>query len=354
MALAIVAAAALLAIAANVSYAPGLRDERGKALRKTDSAITELIAIDVNGSKQWITVRAQNKDAPVLLFVHGGPGSPETTMARKYFAGKLEREFVIVCWEERGSGKSFGAGKDKTLTVDTMLDDAVVVVDYLRARFNKEKIYLVGHSWGTTLGTLLVARHPEKFEAVCSIGQVVYGMDNEKVSYQWAMEQAKARNDVKGIKALESIAGYGVDPRVNWMKSIITERNWLGKYGGATGHDPSFMNDMIVDMLFFSPEYTLMNKVNYVRGSMKSLTDLWPSELEIDLRKEVPRINVPILMIAGRYDYNTPCTLAEAYFNQLAAPKKKFVWFENSAHSPCFEEPAKFADEVSNFFLAGK
>jgi len=179
-------------------------------------------------------------------------------------------------------------------------------------------------------------------------------MDNDKASYAWTMEQAKARNDAKGMKALESIAEYGADPRVDWMKSIMTERKWLGTYGGATGHDPGFLGEMIAEILLLSPEYTFMDKVNYLRGSQKSLIDLWPSELEMDLRKEVPRIDVPILMIAGRYDYNTPCTLAEAYYNQLAAPKKKFVWFENSAHSPCFEEPSKFADELTSFFLAGK
>jgi pimeloyl-ACP methyl ester carboxylesterase len=347
----IAGAAAILAVLANVTYAPALRDENGKKIAKGEKAVAELIAIDVNGSRQWISVRGQDRDAPVLLFVHGGPGSPETTMTRKYFAGKIEKNFVVVSWEQRGSAKSYDARGATPLTIDAMVEDGRAVTDYLRDRFGKDKIYLAGHSWGTTLGSLLVSKYPEKFAGYCAIGQVVYGVDNERISYAWALEQARARGDAKGIKALESIAEYGENPRVDWMRRIMLERKWLGVYGGATGHDPSYMNRLIIDAMFLSPEYSFMDKVNFLRGSMQSLRDLWPAELETDLRKEVPRLSVPVLMIAGRYDFNTPCTLAESYFSGLEAPEKKFVWFENSAHSPCFEESAKFADVLTDFFL---
>jgi pimeloyl-ACP methyl ester carboxylesterase len=234
-----------------------------------------------------------------------------------------------------------------------MVDDARAVADYLRARFGKEKIYLVGHSWGTMLGSLLVVRYPEKFAGWCAIGQVVYGVDNERVSYAWTLGQARVRGDAKGIKALEAIAGYGEDPHTDWARNIMIERKWLGAYGGATGHDPSFERALVADVVV-SPEYTLVDKVNFLRGSRRSLNDLWPAVLDLDVRKEASRIEVPVLMIAGRYDYNTPCSLAESYFNQLAAPRKEFAWFEHSAHAPCFEEPAKFADVVTAFFLEGK
>jgi len=185
----------------------------------------------------------------------------------------------------------------------------------------------------------------------CGIGQLVSGLENERISYAWALAQAKQRGDAKGIKALESIAMYGKNPaEPDWMKHIMTERNWLNAYGGATGHDPKFMNHMIRNVLL-APEYTFMDKVNYIRGNRSSLRTMWNGVLQRDLRKEVPRLEVPVMIAAGRFDYNVPSPLAESYFLMLEAPRKSFVWFENSAHSPCFEEPVKFADEVTAFFL---
>lgn len=347
--LAVIAVA--LVILASVNYAPALKDENGKKIAKSEQSITELIEIDVNGSRQWISIRGQNKDSPVLLFLHGGPGSPVLTMTRQYFNGKIEQNFVVVNWEQRGASKSYAAGANETLTIDTMINDACEVIDYLRTRFGKDKVYIVGHSWGSLLGTLVASKFPEKIAGYCGIGQLVYGVDNERISYAWTMEQARARSDTKGIKALEAIAEYGENPRVDWQRRMTIERKWLGEYGGAMGHSPSFMRNMIMSMGFFSPEYSFMDIVNFLRGNKKSLNDLWLSILEIDLRIEVPRLDVPVLMTTGRYDYNTPCTLAEDYFNQLESPKKDFVWFENSAHSPCFEEPEKFADELIRFFL---
>jgi len=352
--LAVAAVVAALVIWSFVYWAPPLRDASGKRLPKAEGQIVELTAVPINGAKQWITVRAQNKDAPVLLFLHGGPGSPETTLLSKTFGGTLERDFVVVTWDQRGAGKSFAAAKGKTLTIDQMVADTLNLVDYLRARFGKNKVFIVGHSWGSLLGTLFTARYPDRVAAYCGIGQLVSGMENEKESYRWALAQAKSRGDAKGIKALEAIAAYGDDPSAaGWDKAIMIERNWLNVYGGATGHDPSFMGKMVSSVVF-APEYSFWDTINYVRGNMKGLTDMWQSILLQDLRVSVTSLEVPVMVAAGRWDYNTPCTLAETYFNALEAPRKKLVWFENSAHSPCFEESAKFAEELTAFFLEGK
>lgn len=338
-------------ILANVSWAPALRDAGGKRIKKNDRQIAELLDININGSQQWISIRGTNRDAPVLLFLHGGPGSPEMTMTRKFFAGALEDSFVVVSWDQRGAGKSFRAGKGQTLTLNGIVEDARAVVEYLCDRFGQDKIFIVGHSWGTLVGTLLSSRYPEHIAAYCGVGQLVSGMENEKSSYAWTLEQARQRGDKKGIKALESISSYGENPAgSDYMKHIMVERKWLNRYGGESGHDPSFRGQLALTVIF-APEYTFMDTVNFLRGSMNSLKAMWMSVLESDLRELVPRLEVPVLIIAGRYDYNVPSPLAESYFQTLTAPRKRFVWFENSAHSPCFEEPQKFAEEVSSFFL---
>jgi len=347
----IVVLGAILVALANISHAPALRDENGKKIAKTDKNIAELIPIEVNGSKQWISVRGMDRDAPVLLFIHGGPGSAEMTLMREYFGGGLERAFVVVGWDQRGAAKSYNAAKGTVLSIDSTIEDALAVVDYLRDRFAKDKVFVVGHSWGTLIGTLLTSRYPDRVAGYCGIGQLVSGIENEKTSYAWALAQAKQRGDAKGIKALEGISTYGENPaEPDWMKHIMTERNWLNTYGGATGHDPSFIGHMIRNVLL-APEYTFMDKVNYIRGNRGSLSTMWNSVLQCDLRRDVSRLEVPVLIAAGRFDYNVPSPLAEAYFTTLEAPRKRFVWFENSAHSPCFEESEKFADEVKAFFL---
>jgi pimeloyl-ACP methyl ester carboxylesterase len=339
------------AILANISGAPALRDQNGKKTPKTEQTIVELLPIHVNGSKQWISIRGMDRAAPVLLFIHGGPGSPEMTMMREYFGGGLERSFVVVGWDQRGAAKSFNAAKGTALTIDSTIEDARAVIDYLRARFGKEKVFVVGHSWGSLVGTLLTSKYPDRIAGYCGVGQLVYGIDNEKVSYAWALERAKERGDAKGIKALESIAVYGENPaEPDRLKHLMIERKWLNAYGGATGHDPSFLGHMLGNVLL-APEYTFMDKVNYMRGNMGSLKAMWDSVLEHDLGKEVPRLEVPVMFAAGRYDYNVPSPLAESYFQTLEAPRKRFVWFENSAHSPCFEEPVKFSEELTAFFL---
>jgi pimeloyl-ACP methyl ester carboxylesterase len=347
----VVCAVVLWILSTRLFYAPPLRDKNGKRLPASASSIASLERVKINGSWQWIALRGQDRNAPVLLFLHGGPGSPETPMTRKYFSGNLEASFVVVSWDQRGAGKSFSARGTEKLTLDLMIADTLALVDLLCGRFHKDKIYLAGHSWGSLLGTLFTERYPELVAAYCGIGQLASGIDNEKTSYRWALAQAKMRGDHKGIQALEAIAAYGENPaEPAWMKDLMVERKWLGVYGGAGVHAPSFMQKL-VKVILFAPEYSLRDKINFLRGSLVSLKDLWLTVLKQDVRVSVPRLPVPVMIAAGRFDYNTPCTLALAYYEQLEAPRKEFIWFEESAHSPCFEESERFARELTRFFL---
>lgn len=313
----------------------------------------ELEAIELNGTRQWIGLAGRERKAPVLLFLHGGPGMPEIAAMRRHFPPVLQERFTIVGWDQRGAGKSFRAAAGVHLSLDLMLGDLLALVDLLRARFAQERIFIVGHSWGSILGALFASSHHERVAAYVGIGQVVNGIENEQESYRWALEQARSRGKAAAIRGLEAIASYGEDPLAgDWLRNLRAERKWLSAMGGGTGHDPAFNGRFIRGMLMYSG-YSLADKVNCVRGGFGSIRQLWPEIMALDLLKTAPRIDAPVALFSGRYDYNTPLPLAEAYLAALAAPRKELVVFEESAHSPCYEEPERFAAELVRFCLEG-
>ena len=127
------------------------------------AGIEALEQIDVGGTKQWISIRGLNKANPVLLVLHGGPGSP-LTAASWAFQKPWEDFFTVVEWDQRGAGKNFlatdTAAVGGTLSNERLARDADEVVAYLRKRLHKDKIVVLGYSWGTILGTRLAKRRP--------------------------------------------------------------------------------------------------------------------------------------------------------------------------------------------------
>ncbi len=330
---------------------PPLRDPSGSRLRAGPESLVALESIELGGVTQWLSLRGRDRKAPILLCLHGGPGSPETPLVRKHAAGLLEESFLVVAWEQRGAGKSYHAGDGQALSLDLMLSDLLALVDWLRARFAKEKIFILGHSWGSLLGILFAQAHPEKVAAFASVGQFVAGPDNEKESYRWTLEQARARKVQKAIKELSGLAWYGEDPLGgDWKRAIKVERRWLYKMGGGIGHDRLSMLRFAWTIIS-GPEYTFSDRLSYLKGSERSLAQLWPEVMGIDLRKSLPRLEVPAFFFLGRWDWTTPSSLASDYLRALEAPKKDEVWFEASAHSPCYEEPGKFGAELVRLFL---
>jgi len=162
---------------------------------ESNRGIESLELIELNGSIQWIYLRGHDTANPVLLFLHGGPGTVELPVARQ-FGLEVEKHFTVVHWDQRGAGKSRSeVFAESDLTVRTHLDDTLALVNQLRARFDQDKIYLVGHSWGSVLGTLIVRDHPDLFHAYVGMGQVVNMLDNETVSLRFVRERAEAEGN---------------------------------------------------------------------------------------------------------------------------------------------------------------
>lgn len=293
--------------------------------------------ITVNGDRQNIRVRSQSADLPVLLFLHGGPGVCDRNWVMKY-QSDLSEVCTMVCWDQRASGKSCTeASLNGSITVEMMIEDACAVVDELCRRFGKEKIYIVGHSWGSILGVMLTKRIPEKIAYYIGMGQFVEGAENERLSYEFCLNEARRVGDDKVVAKLEK--GAPVNGMYPDKDAMMLQRDCLTKYGGAEYHCREGIVKSLLIPLIKSDEYSLPELVKYARGALTLPDKLWGEVIANNFFETASKLDVPVLITQGRHDYNTPSEIVSRWIDMLDAPAKEIVWFEESAHSPIKEEP---------------
>jgi pimeloyl-ACP methyl ester carboxylesterase len=308
--------------------------------RAHPNGLATLEQVPVNGTRQWVLVRSENVTNPVVLFVHGGPGTSQLTLMRRNTRA-LETSFTVVNWDQRRAGKSFAAGRDRaSLNMAQFVDDVIALSSYLAQRFRQDRILLVGHSWGSAIGMLAVSRRPDLFAAYVGIGQASRVAESEEISYAWTLEQARMAGDRSSVKKLTDI---GPPPYTgNWRSKFITERRLLGRYGGEYYGSRRGAFGVVLRNLLISREYTLVDRVNFFRGILQSVDAVFPELYRTDLFVEVPEVEIPVYFCLGRHDYEVPSILAARYFEALNAPRKQLVWFESSAHMPNTEEKDTF------------
>jgi pimeloyl-ACP methyl ester carboxylesterase len=312
------------------------------------NGINTLEPVRLGGIDQWIEVRGQDVANPILLFIHGGPGIAFIPLSGS-FQGPWEKYFTVVQWDQRGAGKTF-ASNDKelqrrTLNLPQMERDTLDVVNYLRSRFHRDKIFVLGHSWGSILGLWLAHEHPELIYAYVGTGQVVNMARNEEVGYKDALQQARASHNEQAVKELESIAPY--PPAKFELSKGFVVRHWEGALLGPPPGSPQFLNiKRLLFDVFSSPEYSLADDYGFIRGQALSL-NVFPQQLEsVDLTQLGPGFRAPLFFFEGRYDPFCRPSLVWDYDQRITAPEKQFVWFENSGHFPFFEEQQKFTEEL--------
>ena len=313
---------------------------------KIDSpeGIETLELVELNGLKQWVKIRGHDTNNPILLYLHGGPGMPELPFSH-LFDLEIEKHFAVVHWDQRGSGKTRRQGfSNKDLTVPVFIDDTLALTSHLRARFQQDKIYLAGHSWGSMLGTLVVQRQPESFHAYIGLGQIVNLHDNEVVSLNFARAAAVADKNNTAIEELAALQ----PPYADDIAQLRVQRKWLYYYGG--GFRGLGYTDLIL-AVFTSPDYSLADISSMLEGLDVSAV-MWPELATYNLEETALNWQVPVYFFAGRYDYNTPSELAQRYFDNLSAPHKAFIWFENSAHMMNLSDPHRYQDMMINRVLA--
>lgn len=295
--------------------------------------------------KQWILIQGDNTDNPILLFLHGGPGFAEMPYTHLY-TGRLKKHFTVVDWDQRGAGKSYADDlQEDTVTLEQLVSDTYELIQLLKKRFSQDKIFLVGHSWGSVLGLYTAYRHPEDLHAYIGMGQVVKSIQGETVSYRYTLEKAKAAKDEQALEMLKNI---GPPPYEAGLQSLFTQRMLLARYGGSVRNFSYLDFEKVRNE---SPFYTEQDNSTYMQAFMQSLALLYDELMKVDFFHDVPDLQVPVYFFTGRHDYQTPFELVQQYVELLRAPHKEIVWFEDSGHMPNLDEPEAYQDRLINLVL---
>lgn len=333
LALPVLALAILNAIPART---PPVVDGEG---RKIAGSIAELTRVPLGGQEQTIMIRAHSAELPVLLYLSGGPGQSDLPFTRVLLED-LTEHFVVVGWDQRGTGKSYAA-LDPTddLTLEQAVADTIALTDYLRERFDEEKIYMLGESWGTTLGVLAVQQRPDLYHAWLGSGQMVSQRETDKLLYKAVVTMAAQRGD---MDLTATMLSYGEPPYedVPYPNAVVmslypqletpyTPPQAYIERGTAANLGP---------YAIFGSEYNFVEKVNVLRGLIDMFSIMYPQIQEIDFRQDVPRLDVPVYILDGEAELAARRELALEWYEMLEAPVKRLYSFENGGHSVAFEQ----------------
>lgn len=340
-------AAAVIAVALSqmLAFTPPILNESGRPL---SGSIASLEQIELNGSRQWATIRGKSTENPVLLFLAGGPGGSELPSTRLHL-GALEDDFIVVNWDQPGAGKSYSAVNIEQLTPERYINDALALVEHLRSRFDKQKVYLMGESWGTILGIWLARDRPDLFHAYVGSGQMVSTTENDVLGYQLALRYLENRGDTERLERLRRRGPppyRSGNPLLHYADYLDVLNRIMSERAPGEGED----HDILIDAIL-APEYGLLDKVNWVRGLVQVFNAVYPQLEDLDLRTQAAELQVPVYFFVGRHDVNAMIPLVEQYYDVLETPHKEIVWFEQSGHTPLYEEPKKWVQTMRTRLL---
>jgi pimeloyl-ACP methyl ester carboxylesterase len=307
---------------------PPIRDALGNPV---PGSIAVLEKVRINGTEQWITIRGKSQRNPVLLYLGiGGPGAGGFPASAMNLA-PLEDHFVVVNWDQPGTGKSYGAVPAKELKVQRFTNDAYVLGDMMRRRFNQDKIYVMGLSWGTIVGINLAKQHPDIVKAYIGSGQMVNTTENDRYGYDLAKEISRENNDTATLRSLKKngpppYRGAGLGLKYALYNDVLFRHM----------DSPTIPLIMIL-VPQFAREYGYIDKVNFGRGLFESFTVLYPQLENLDFTVQVPQLEVPVFFLAGAKDVNAVSSIVKRYYDILRAPKKKLIWLQ-SGHGATAEE----------------
>jgi pimeloyl-ACP methyl ester carboxylesterase len=311
----------------------------------TPNGIDEALFVPIGGINQWITIRGQNRDNPVVLFLHGGPGTP-TNLLDFPFSKGWTPSFTLVQWDQRGAGKTFASGGTSAtdMTVDRMALDGVELTQFLRGHLHKERIILVGHSWGTILGIHMAKARPDLFYAYVGTGQEANVQENEAAIYARVLDNARTLGDTKAIAELEA-AG---PPPYHVMKALTTQRIWAQAYEHADAYEAAGQASSL-----YAPGYSLLDLLHAVQSIRFTLdTFLGPAMagplMHVNLNSLGPDFAIPMFVFEAPDDYITSPELAKAYLGTLNAPRKEFVMLPAGGHFAVFTHPEDFLSEMNS------
>lgn len=305
-------------------------------------AVNEQMKLPLNGVDQYISIRGERPGAPLLLYLHGGPGDAALPLVRKYNRG-LEAHFTTVVWEQRGAGKSYYKWQEGAVTMETFMQDLQALTRLLLDRFQQEKLFLVGHSWGSVLGLRFIQRCPESVRCYVGCGQVV----NMEKSCREAYDFARAHGDEKAQARLRTIdCAYTGE---HWLDDLLFVTGQVVRHQGSLYGKRNY--NSLVWPFIASPQYSVYDLIRRQKGGMQALRSLWPELMHTNFEGQT-RFDVPVVFIEGRHDHHVSSALAREYFDTIETDKQ-FYWFERSGHFPQWSESERF-NQLMAELAAGK
>lgn len=311
----------------------------------TPTGVQETFEATLGGARQVVNVRGAGRSNPIILFIHGGPGAVEMPIAWS-FQRPWEDYFTVVQYDQRGAGRSYLLNDPEklapTLTFARYRDDAIELIELLRKRYGKRKVILLGHSWGSAVGLGVAVKRPDLLYAYVGVGQAIDWRENERVGMAWALNEARKRRNLEAVRAIEALRPYPdsgpftIDQADSWRK-------WAIGWGSLAAYRSNA--DFYLRAPRLSPEYGPADIAAWDKGSAYTVTTLWPRLEHLSFAR-VHRIETPVIMMLGRHDHTTTAALADDWMRKLTAPRKRTIWFENSAHLPMIEEPGRFFHEL--------
>ncbi len=309
------------------------------------SAIKTTEYININNVRLCVSIRTMNENNPVLLYLHGGPGDAALPLVAKYNK-ELEHIFTLVVLEQRGAGKSYYPfSENDNISIDTFLTDIYELSKELLKRFGKERLYLIGHSWGSVLGLKFIQQHPQLVYAYVGCGQVVNMRKSSQIAYEYALQKNQESGDKKTLEKLKMIDCTYC--RGQWLDDLLFVTKQVVKYKGSLYNKTNY-NRFVKDFLL-SPEYSIKDLLNREKGSLQSIKYLWQELMSVNF-ENITQFDVPVVFVEGRNDYHVLSTIAHTYFDSITS-EKQFYWFEQSCHFPQWSEPDKFFNVLKSLTI---
>lgn len=303
------------------------------------NGVDEARYVEIGGIEQWITIRGEDRDNPVLLFLHGGPGDATNPWGYAVFRPWL-KTFTVVQWDQRGAGRTLGKNGPSlgpTMTIDRMAQDGIELAELLSKSLGKSKIILVGHSWGSILGVAMVKARPDLFYAYVGTGQVADPARSYTVAYHELLKKAQSLGEQRAIQELEEVG----PPPYQDGRGYAVQRKWSNLFEGA---------DVFLSATFGlalgAPGYSLRDVNDWLDGQGSSAQRLVPQTSTLEAKTLGGEFALPVFVIQGAEDFTTPTSLARALVDSIRAPRKAFVPIEGGGHFAVFMKPDAFLKEL--------
>lgn len=348
---AVILAAAVLMLVLTVVIARLINASKNKI--RTENGIQESTCIDIDGMKQFIQIRGEDADNPVMIFLHGGPASPMSFVSA-WYQRELEKDVTIINYDQRGCGRTYYAnGCDANTNAQLLLGDLDAIVDYARERFHQDKVIITGHSWGTALGTIYVQQHPEKVLCYIGIGQMTDGTQDKLMAAEIVLGSPEIRGTedehkltmlvrkIKGVQKFENL-DFG-----DLMSLTATTAKYWGREGQQSGLAQIWSGLSSPDMSLTDMRWFL-SQLNTEKFVAKNTEIMKYAILDFKLSDLSTTYEVPVYYIGGEGDFVVCQYNAKAYYETITAPDKAFYWLKNVGHSPFMDNPKLYCDTVKS------